>query len=102
MASGTTAWPYCSLGKRATNVFAVGDNGVICAITAAPEQHERGTSNLLQRMVQLRSSAFAVGETMAPSCAMTAAEWNSMASGTTYWLNAVWGSSGSDVFAVGL
>ena len=35
------------------------------------------------------------------STATQAADWSAMSSGTTWWLEGVWGSSGSNVFAVG-
>ncbi|MSP63879.1 MAG: hypothetical protein EXR72_26740 [Myxococcales bacterium] len=89
-------------GSSASDVYAVGSGGTIL--------HARGDGNWLVQassvMVTLNAvfavpgEAFAVGE-MGTILHLRNGKWMAEPSGTTTGLNGVWGSSASDVYAVG-
>lgn len=96
--SGTDETLLDVWGTAGADVLAAGFYGTILADTFTAAH----ASGVALRSIWGSSAAdlFAVGESGAV-LHFDGATWNTMASGTSRWLNAVWGSSAADVFAVG-
>jgi hypothetical protein len=103
MMSGSTAHLYGIWGSSASDVFAVGNSGVILrydgstwtAMTSGSTRYLRGIWG------SSASDIFVVG-TGGTILYYDGVAWGTMTSGTTNDLHAVWGNSASDVFAVGV
>jgi hypothetical protein len=103
MASGTTKNLARMWGSSATDVFAVGNSGIILRYNGSTwSPMISGTTNGLGALWgSSGSDVFAVGNS-GTILHYNGSAWSSMVSGTTYNLFSVWGSSDKDVFAVGV
>jgi len=92
-------------GSSASDVFTVGDDGVILHYDGNPEgtwvKMDSGTTENLRDI--WGSSATDVFAVVSSSTIIhyDGSTWSEMAIGTGYYLRGIWGSSASDVFAVG-